>query len=149
MKQLVLISCLLFGSLFGVRSQVLYTQADSSQVLIDNHLFKITAIACNPGQHFSGLGMYSDNTFLAVLLTDASVLLTTQEGHTHKYELKAGATFWGKAETHIVVYNGSGDVKFYLIEAKSRFNLYDLHHAGLIQLPTIHIIEKFVQSIYQ
>ncbi len=116
MKRLLLASLCFFGfSVCGI-SQEIRIPKDTTFVVFENSKLKLTEYISTPGKDVCGPGMHSHVPHLSILLTDASVSLTTEDGKTQDINLKSGATFWSDAETHMVLNDGNNTVKVYLVE---------------------------------
>ena len=118
MKQLFLFATCLLGFAIYVRSQQNNIPLDTIRLVIENDKLKVVEYASTPGKDVCGKGMHSHRPHLTVFLTDAFVNVTTTDGKTKDFDLKAGTTLWSEADTHIAVNNGSKPVKVYLIEVK-------------------------------
>lgn len=103
-----------------VVSQVLYAQSSDGKVVLDNADVKVYEFESTPGKDVCGAGKHSHPAHLSVLLTDASITITTPEGKVSTKKMKAGTTFWSPAETHMVVNSGAGNVKVQLVEVKKK-----------------------------
>lgn len=88
------------------------------KVIIDNDQVKVTEIVSQPGKDMCGLGKHSHPAHLTVMLSDATVTVTTPTGKVNTQKVPAGTTFWSEAETHTVVNSGSTTSKMQIIEYK-------------------------------
>ncbi|RPI70300.1 MAG: hypothetical protein EHM47_12350 [Ignavibacteriales bacterium] len=118
MKKLLFITFCLLGFLLSAKSQTIETSNDTIKLLLENDKMIVTEYVSNPGKDMCGIGKHSHNPHLTILLTDATVLLTTEDGKSQNIEAKAGATFWSDYETHSVINTGGKVVKAFLIEPK-------------------------------
>ena len=118
MKLFMLSSLVLFVFSITGYSQSNKTFKDTIKVIFENDKLIVTEYDSNPGKDVCGIGRHSHNPHLNILFTDASVKLTKDVGKSQLFDLKAGATFWSEAETHMVVNNGNKPIKLYLIETK-------------------------------
>jgi quercetin dioxygenase-like cupin family protein len=110
-----LIVCLLFGS------RILFAQSSSDgRVVVDNETVRVFEFESKPGKDVCGAGKHSHPAHLTVMLSDATITITTAEGKVMTKKLKAGDTFWSPAETHMVVNGGNGQAKCQLVEVKKR-----------------------------
>src|SRR6267154_6535179 len=108
-------ACLLFGTGF------LFAQTTSDgKVVLDNDDVKVYVFESTPGKDVCGAGKHSHPAHLTVLLTDASITITSPDGKVSTKKLKSGTTFWSPAETHMVVNSGAGGVKCQLVEVKKK-----------------------------
>ena len=119
MKQLFLIVIFFLGFLTYGKSQQKNFPPDTIKIILENDKLKVTEYSSTPGRDVCGEGKHTHAPHLSILLTDAKVQLTTADGKTQQFDLKAGTTFWSEAETHIAINNGSKPVKAYLIELKN------------------------------
>ncbi|MGC4021073.1 MAG: hypothetical protein QM734_03585 [Cyclobacteriaceae bacterium] len=113
MKTLLFI-CLLYGG------TALFAQSSDGKVVVDNESVKVYEFESTPGKDVCGAGKHSHPAHLTVMLTDATITITTSEGKVSTKKLKAGATFWSPSETHMVVNGGAGQVKCQLVEVKKK-----------------------------
>jgi len=90
------------------------------KVVLDNENVKVYEFASGPGKDVCGAGRHSHPAHLTVMLTDASITITTPDGKVSTKKMKAGSTFWSPAETHMVVNSGGGEVKCQLVEVKKK-----------------------------
>lgn len=118
MKKLLLVTLCLLGISVCGRSQVLSNPSDTIQVILDNDKMIVTEYVSTPGKDVCGKGKHSHAPHLTILLTDARIKLTTDDGKTQDFDLKAGTTFWSEAETHMAINNGNEAAKVYLVEVK-------------------------------
>lgn len=88
------------------------------KVIIDNDQVKVTEIVSQPGKDMCGLGKHSHPAHLTVMLSDATVTVTTPTGKVMTQKVPAGTTFWSEAETHTVINSGSAASKMQIIEYK-------------------------------
>ncbi len=111
----ILIVCLMFGT------NLLFAQSSTDgKVVLDNDNVKVYEFESTPGKDVCGAGKHSHPAHLTVLLTDASITITTPDGKVSTKKLKAGTSFWNEAETHMVVNSGAGQVKCQLVEVKKK-----------------------------
>lgn len=109
------VACLLFCT------SVLFAQSTSEgKVVLDNNEVKVYEYESTPGKDVCGAGKHSHPAHLTVLLTDASITITSPDGKVSTKKLKSGTTFWSPAETHMVVNSGSDGVKCQLVEVKKK-----------------------------
>ncbi|MBI1769356.1 MAG: hypothetical protein HYR67_13385 [Bacteroidetes bacterium] len=110
-----LIACMMLGS------RLLFAQSTSDgKVVLDNDNVKVYEFDSKPGKDVCGAGKHSHPAHLTVMLSDASVTITTPDGKVSTKKIKAGTTFWSPAETHMVVNSGMGQVKCQLVEVKKK-----------------------------
>jgi len=118
MKRLFLFAICFFGFAVYGKSQQNIRISDTIKVILENHKLKVTEYVSNPGKDICGKGKHTHAPHLSILLTDANVTVTTPDGKTQIFDLKAGSAFWSEAETHIAINSGSKIAKAYLVELK-------------------------------
>ena len=118
MKQLFLFAICFFGFAVYGKSQPDIRVSDTIKVILENDKLKVTEYTSTPGKDVCGKGKHTHAPHLSILLTDAKVTVTTPDGKTQIFDLKAGSTFWSEAETHIAINSGSKIAKAYLVELK-------------------------------
>jgi quercetin dioxygenase-like cupin family protein len=91
---------------------------DTMRTILENDKLKVVEYISTPGKDACGKGLHSHAPHLTILLTDASIRLTTKDGKEQDFELSAGFTLWSEAETHMAINNGGRPVKAYLVEIK-------------------------------
>lgn len=118
MKRLFIAAFCLFGISVSGKSQALKITTDTIRVILENDQLRVTEYVSTPRKDVCGKGKHTHAPHLSILLTDARVTLITADGKTQDFDLKAGATFWSEAETHIAINNGNKPAKVYLVEVK-------------------------------
>ncbi|HDS06774.1 MAG TPA: hypothetical protein ENO05_04025 [Bacteroides sp.] len=118
MKKLLLISVLLLGFAALGKSQMPVPTGDSVRVVVDNEKLHVTEFVGLPGKGVCGIGMHDHEPHLTILLTDASISVTTPDGASQDYDLKAGTSMWFESETHQAVNRGNQEVKLLLVHLK-------------------------------
>ena len=118
MKKILFITICLLDFSIIVKSQTINVPRDTILLLLENDKMKVTEYISNPGKDACGLGIHDHNPHLTVLLTDASVIVSTENGKSQEIEVKAGATFWSNKETHAAINSGDKVVKAILVEPK-------------------------------
>ncbi len=88
------------------------------KVIVDNNKIKVTEYSGMPGKDVCGKEKHIHPAHLTVVLSHASVKITTAEGKIIEQKVPAGATFWSEAETHTVVNAGKEAIHIYIIEPK-------------------------------
>ena len=119
MKNFIIVAVCLLGFSFSGKCGDPKIVNDTSMVVLENDQLKVTEYVSNPGKDVCGLGKHSHPAHLSILLTDASVKLTSADGKIQDVKLDAGTAFWSEPETHMVVNNGDKPVKVYLVELKN------------------------------
>ena len=118
MRRFLFVSLAFVGFSMSSLAQNADLPTDKTEVILENDGLKVTEYISNPGKDVCGPGKHSHVPHLSILLTEANVRLTTEDGQTQDIDLKAGTTFWSEAETHTVINTGDQPVKVYLIETK-------------------------------
>ena len=118
MKHLILSAFSFFGFCIYGNGQQASVIKDTVRTVLENDKLKVVEYASSSGKDVCGKGLHSHAPHLTILLTDASIKLTTTDGKEQYFDLKAGFTLWSEAETHMAINNGSKPVKAYLIEVK-------------------------------
>lgn len=118
MRKLFLISVLLLGFAALGKSQMPVHTGDTVRVVVDNEKLQVTEFVSTPGKGVCGIDMHDHEPHLTVLLTDASISVTTPDGVSHDYDLKAGTSLWFESETHQAVNRGNNEVKLLLVHLK-------------------------------
>jgi quercetin dioxygenase-like cupin family protein len=118
MKKLFLfVVCFLVFAIYGKNQQNSAT-TDTIKVILENNKIKVTEYSSTAGKDVCGKGKHTHPPHLSIFLTDAKVRLTTEDGKTQDFDIKAGTAFWSEAETHMVINNGNKPAKVYLVEVK-------------------------------
>ena len=118
MNRLFLFAVCFFGFAVYGRSQQNIHMSDTIKVILENDKVKVTEYVSNPGKDICGKGKHTHAPHLSILFTDAKATVTTPDGKTQIFDLKAGAAFWSEAETHIAINSGSKIARAYLVELK-------------------------------
>jgi hypothetical protein len=118
MKQLFLFAICFFGFAVYGKSQQNIPVSDTIKVILENDKVKVTEYLSNPGKDICGKGKHTHASHLSILFTDAKATVTTPDGKTQIFDLKAGTAFWSEAETHIAINSGSKIAKAYIVELK-------------------------------
>jgi len=85
------------------------------QVLFENDRVRVLNVTGEPGTS-SPLHSHPDSVMHAV--SDASIVITSEEGESKRVEVPAGVTFWTPASKHAVENVGTGSVHFIRVELK-------------------------------
>ena len=118
MKQLILSAFCIIGLLIHGNCQQANIVTDTIKTILENDKLKVVEYASTPGKDACGKGMHSHAPHLTIFLTDALIRLTTMDGKTQDFDLKAGFTLWTEADTHMAINNGGKPVRVYLVEIK-------------------------------
>jgi len=85
------------------------------RVLLENDRVRVLDVTGEPGTR-SPLHSHPDSVMHAV--SNATIVITDNQGDSNPVELPAGVTFWSPASSHSVENVGSGTVHFIRIELK-------------------------------
>ena len=85
MKRLSLITLCIFGISFSVKCQQFKISKDTIQTVLENNHLKVIEYASMPGKDICGKGRHSHTPHLSILLTDAVVTVTTEDGKTQQF----------------------------------------------------------------
>jgi len=89
------------------------------KVLIDNDKMKVVEHISQPKGDVCGLGMHHHEPHLTIVLTDAKVRITPENGQPQEMEVKSGTSIWfDAAETHSVSNIGNQPTKMILVYLK-------------------------------
>ncbi len=122
MKKILATAIIFIGISISVKGQGNLPITDTIKVILDNHKVRVTEYSSTPGKDICGKGKHSHIPHLSILLTDAKVTVTTEDGKSSEVDVKAGTTFWSEAETHIVINSGRFPAKAYIVELKQDMN---------------------------
>jgi quercetin dioxygenase-like cupin family protein len=85
------------------------------RILLENDRVRVLDVTGEPGTK-SPLHSHPDSVMHAV--SDASIVITDNQGESNAVDVPAGITFWSPASSHSVENVGSGTVHFIRIELK-------------------------------
>jgi len=85
------------------------------EVLFENNRVRVLDVTGEPGAS-SPLHSHPDSVMYAA--SDASIVITSEEGESNKVEVPAGVTFWSPASNHAVENVGTRSVHFIRVELK-------------------------------
>jgi quercetin dioxygenase-like cupin family protein len=85
------------------------------KILLENDRVRVLDVTGEPGTR-SPMHSHPDSVMHAV--SDASIVITDNEGESNAVDVPAGITFWSPASSHSVENVGSGTVHFIRIELK-------------------------------
>lgn len=106
------------------------------KVLVDNAKIKVTEYISQPGQDVCGPGKHTHKEHLTILLTDAKVKMTRNDGtiedeafskDRHQLtvttngksdQITTDGTFWAEGTTHTVINTGKQPIKLLIVETK-------------------------------
>lgn len=110
----VLLLCVSFS--FAQKSS--HNADGSGNILLDNNKVEVVKYVGKPDNNVCGIGKHHHDAHLTVALTDAKVLITTENGEQNTAEIPAGAAIWFEAGTHSAMNVGDKETKFLLIYLK-------------------------------
>ena len=96
MKHLFLFAMCFFGFAVYGKSQQNIFATDTIKTILENDKVKVTEYISTPGKDVCGKGMHTHAPHLSILLTDAKVTVTTPDGKTQIFDVKAGLRFGTK-----------------------------------------------------
>jgi len=119
MKYLFLAPMILFCSMLMAQNE---SPIEVGQkVIIDNDKMKVVEHTSISQGEVCGAGMHSHEPHLTVVLTDAKVLITPENGESQEIEAKSGSSFWfGASETHTAINTGYKPIKMILVYLKEK-----------------------------
>jgi quercetin dioxygenase-like cupin family protein len=85
------------------------------RVIFENERVRVLDVTAEPGEK-SPMHGHPDSVMHA--LSDAAIVVTPEQGESHRAEVAAGTTFWNAATTHSVENVGTGKVHFIRVELK-------------------------------
>lgn len=89
------------------------------KVILENDKMKVVEHVSLPQGDVCGIGMHHHEPHLTIVLSDAKVRITPENGETQEVEVKSGTTIWfDAAETHSVVNLGDQPTKMILVYLK-------------------------------
>lgn len=100
------------------KGQTIIPSEDTINAVFENDHLKVTEYVSSPGKDICGIGLHSHPAHLSILLTDVNVKVTSDDGITQNFDLKAGTMFWSEPETHMAINNGNKTAKVYLVVLK-------------------------------
>jgi len=90
------------------------------KVILDNEKVRVTQYESQSGKDVCGSGKHSHGPHLTILLTDARVTITMEDGKVVTSNSPGGTTFWSEAETHIVINSGKAPIRAQIVEYKPK-----------------------------
>lgn len=118
MKYYMFLPALLFCSM--VMGQSNDSKESSEKVIVDNDKMKVVEFVSSPHGDVCGEGMHHHEPHLTVVLTDAKVQVTSEEGEAQDLEVKSGTSIWFESETHSVINIGDEPAKMLLVYLKEQ-----------------------------
>lgn len=117
MKYLLLLPMLFLCSVLMGQNPVINEFGE--KVLIDNDKMKVVEHISQPKGDVCGIGMHHHEPHLTIVLTDAKVRITPENGQPQEMEVKSGTSIWfDAAETHSVSNSGNQPTKMILVYLK-------------------------------
>jgi len=90
----------------------------SEKVVLDNDKLKVIEYYSLPQGNVCGEGMHHHEPHMTVVLSDAKVQITSENGESQIVEVKSGTTIWFDSETHAVINTGDEPAKMLLVYVK-------------------------------
>lgn len=118
MKNYLFLPALFFCSMLMGQSDG--PKASTEKVIVNNDKMKVVEFVSIPNGNVCGEGMHHHEPHLTVVLTDAKVQVTTEEGEAQDLEVKAGTSIWFESETHSVINIGDEPAKMLLVYLKEQ-----------------------------
>lgn len=112
---LFLVLVLLCGTLSAQNQE---TSKSEEKVVVDNEQIKAVEFTSLPQGDVCGKGMHHHAPHLTVVLSDAKVRITPEEGEPQDVEVKSGMSIWFDADTHSVTNIGDQPCKMLLVYLK-------------------------------
>ena len=116
MKYLFLL--IIFFLCTEVKGQVQVSSDSKETVIIDNERMKVVEFVSMPQGDVCGAGMHHHEPHLTVVLSDAKVQITSDNGESQSVEVPVGTSMWFESETHSVVNTGENPTKMILVFLK-------------------------------
>jgi len=102
-----------------VMGQSLTTVNSEEKTIIENDKMKVVEFVSQPEGNVCGVGMHHHKPHLTIVLADAKVRVTPENGEPQEMEVKSGTSIWfDAAETHSVVNSGNQPTKMILVYLK-------------------------------
>ncbi|WP_370480365.1 cupin domain-containing protein [Tamlana flava] len=117
MKNLFILSLVFFCGTLA--AQTPEARDSEEKVIIDNDKMKVVEHVSLPQGDVCGLGMHHHEPHLTIVLTDAKVKITPEDGDSQEIEVKSGTSIWfGDEDTHSVINTGDQPTKMLLVYLK-------------------------------
>jgi mannose-6-phosphate isomerase-like protein (cupin superfamily) len=117
MKNLLILLLVLFSSTLVAQNQKVSESGE--KVIIDNDKMKVVEHISQPMGDVCGIGMHNHEPHLTIVLSDAKVRITPENGEPQEMEVKSGTSIWfDAAETHSVSNIGDQPTKMILVYLK-------------------------------
>lgn len=116
MKYLLFLTLMFFcGTLSAQNTQPV---EPGEKVILDNDKMRVVEHVSMPNGDVCGEGMHHHGPHLTVLLSDAKVRITPQDGEPQIVEVKSGTSLWFESETHSVINLGDQPTRMILVYLK-------------------------------
>ena len=117
MKNLLILLFVFFSGTLVAQNQK--ASESGEKVIIDNDKIKVVEHVSQPKGDVCGLGMHHHEPHLTIVLSDAKVRITPENGEPQEMEVKSGTSIWfDAAETHSVSNIGNQPTKMILVYLK-------------------------------
>ncbi|MEL0456965.1 cupin domain-containing protein [Flavobacteriaceae bacterium SZ-1-7] len=117
MRHLFILSLVFLCGTLAAQNQE--TPESGEKVIIDNDKIKVIEHFSLPQGDVCGLGMHYHEPHLTIVLTDAKVKITPENGDAQEIEVESGTSIWfGDADTHAVINSGDQPTKMILVYLK-------------------------------
>lgn len=92
----------------------------SYKVVFDNESIRVLEYLSRPGLGICGQGRHYHPSHVTIQLTEAKVLVTTDNGKKEAVDAKAGLVFQSPAEWHVTENVGTTESHAYIVEFKNK-----------------------------
>lgn len=116
MKNLLFLPVLFFCSTVLAQNQVSFESGE--KIIVDNDKMKVVEFTSYPQGDVCGEGMHHHDPHLTVVVSDAKVKITPEEGEPQIIEVKSGTSMWLESDTHSVTNVGDQPTKMILVYLK-------------------------------
>ncbi|WP_162339652.1 cupin domain-containing protein [Cyclobacterium salsum] len=116
MKYLLIFPMMFLGAALTAQGQ--NSHESSEKVILDNEKLTVIEHSSLPQGDVCGEGMHHHEPHLTVILTDAKVQITPENGESQVVEVKSGTSLWFESETHSVINKGDKLTKMVLVYLK-------------------------------
>lgn len=93
-------------------------QSEHEKLILENEKVIVKEYYSTPKGDVCGFGKHSHPEHLTIMLTDATISVTDENGNIKIANLKMGDSFWSPPETHITVSTVEKKVRLKIIELK-------------------------------
>ena len=116
MKYVFILSSLFISSL--IMGQAGNPENSGERILLENEKLKVVEFMSQPNGDVCGEGMHHHEPHLTVVVNDAKVQVTSEDGKSQDVEVASGTSIWFDAETHSVMNKGDKPTKMILVYLK-------------------------------